>query len=746
MVVVRAASERRRRRAKQFNARRGEPIDRLGKQLAGCGFAAAFRAHDGQRSVRRHPRLRAQVQLVGGKAVVAGTQQRDEIGVLRIERLDPHFARALGASGAPGNLHDELRGAFRRPEVRGEKPGVRVQHRDQRHVRKVVAFGKHLRADQNGRSAGVDGGQVRLHLPNAAHGVAVDPMQRHAGMPFGERLFGALGAGADRYQFLAAAVGAALRRRSTEAAVMAAQLSGRAVVDESRIAVRALGSPSAVAAQQHRREAPSIDEDQHLAVGREVLLDGVVQRGAEAAIEARAADVQHAIDGHGSAAGPLGQPRVAIASPAHVGQRFQRRRGAAQNYRNGQHLPALDGHVPGRVTQTVVLLEGAVVLLVDDDDAQVGERRQHRRTGADHHLVRAVGAVQPGVEALRVRNPRVQGGGSAETLLETRHGLRRQGDLRHQQQRLAAGLERLGDDAHVHLGLAAAGDAVEQVRGGRCQGGANGGDRRILGGGGLRALGGKARRQRLHGASRDKPLLLQRQERAPLDAQRRHFGVGHLAELQQTPQHLSLSRCAIEFRGNSACSRRPGPFLLGDGLAALARPSGQQRRVDLADGMVVVGREPVGQVDEIRRQQRLGIQHLLDGLQGVGRRLAPAGNHANDLRAAEGHPHTGADGRRRSGRWRRVVEGAVQRPRHCDLNDGGLAGHATAATGLARRTPPSGCASTPTAPSRRCLPPPGGTSPFGRRPRGASARRRRRRWSWLRTWRRGIRGWQDPRR
>jgi hypothetical protein len=53
----------------------------------------------------------------------------------------------------------------------------------------------------------------------------------------------------------------------------------------------------------------------------------------------------------------------------------------------------------------------------------------------------------------------------AEAAPEALHQLRRQGDLRHQNQRLAAGGDGRGNDAQVHLGLAAAGDAVQQVRG-----------------------------------------------------------------------------------------------------------------------------------------------------------------------------------------------------------------------------------------------------------------------------------------
>ena len=54
--------------------------------------------------------------------------------------------------------------------------------------------------------------------------------------------------------------------------------------------------------------------------------------------------------------------------------------------------------------------------------------------------------------------------GGAVAPPEARQGLRRQGDLGHQHQYLAAAAEHIGDGAQVDLGLAAAGNAFKQVR------------------------------------------------------------------------------------------------------------------------------------------------------------------------------------------------------------------------------------------------------------------------------------------
>jgi hypothetical protein len=54
--------------------------------------------------------------------------------------------------------------------------------------------------------------------------------------------------------------------------------------------------------------------------------------------------------------------------------------------------------------------------------------------------------------------------GVAETLGESRRGLRGERDLRHEHDRGTAALERSGDRAKVDLRLAAAGDPMQQPR------------------------------------------------------------------------------------------------------------------------------------------------------------------------------------------------------------------------------------------------------------------------------------------
>ena len=131
------------------------------------------------------------------------------------------------------------------------------------------------------------------------------------------------------------------------------------------------------------------------------------------------------------------------------------------------HLRALraqDGEVARRVAKAAfVLLERGVVFLVDDDHAEIGHRREHRRARAEHDARLARDALPPGGEALGVGERGMQHRDRhGETFAEARHELRREPDFRHQHQRAPAAAQRVLHRVQIDLGLAAAGDAIQQ--------------------------------------------------------------------------------------------------------------------------------------------------------------------------------------------------------------------------------------------------------------------------------------------
>ena len=117
---------------------------------------------------RRPAALFTFLQRAGGERLVAALQQQCQQRMIGILRLDQHFARPLGATRATGDLHDRLRQPLAGAKVRAEQALVGVQHHDQRDVRKIVALGQHLRADEDADLVAVDARQRRFQLALAA--------------------------------------------------------------------------------------------------------------------------------------------------------------------------------------------------------------------------------------------------------------------------------------------------------------------------------------------------------------------------------------------------------------------------------------------------------------------------------------------------------------------------------------------------------------------------------------------------
>ena len=103
------------------------------------------------------------------------------------------------------------------------------------------------------------------------------------------------------------------------------------------------------------------------------------------------------------------------------------------------------------------------MLFVDDDQADVLERREHRRARADDDVHVAAADALPLIVPLAVREAAVLDGDAvAEALAEERRDDRRERDLRHEHEHAPARVADARREPQVDLGLAAAGDAVQQ--------------------------------------------------------------------------------------------------------------------------------------------------------------------------------------------------------------------------------------------------------------------------------------------
>ena len=125
--------------------------------------------------------------------------------------------------------------------------------------------------------------------------------------------------------------------------------------------------------------------------------------------------------------------------------------------------PAHHRHVAGVVMDAVLLLVGGLVLLIDDDQAEIAVGQEQGRAGARHHLDVAGCDARIDPLALAAGDAGMPGRRlGAEAGLEAVEELRRQGDFRHQDQRLPALPHGFGDRLEINLRLARSGDAFQQ--------------------------------------------------------------------------------------------------------------------------------------------------------------------------------------------------------------------------------------------------------------------------------------------
>ena len=181
----------------------------------------------------------------------------------------------------------------------------------------------------------------------------------------------------------------------------------------------------------------------------------------------------------------LGSLQPAYRPALGVDARLDRGRGRGEHDRRLLEPGAHDAHVAGVVDDAVLLFVGALVLLVDDDQAEVGEGQEERRARADDRPRLAARDRAPGPLALARREARVPfRRARAEARREPVEKLRGERDLRQQHERLPALSQRLGDRLEIDFRLAGAGDAFEQGRGegpGRDAGLEVGGGRLLVG-------------------------------------------------------------------------------------------------------------------------------------------------------------------------------------------------------------------------------------------------------------------------
>ena len=145
--------------------------------------------------------------------------------------------------------------------------------------------------------------------------------------------------------------------------------------------------------------------------------------------------------------------------------RLQGGRRRSQNYGSVLHLRPFHRHIPRMVPGHYLALIGAFMLFVYDNQSQPGKRSKQCRARTNHNIdIAASGPLK-----LIVPFPRRQAGidyGNpvSEPAVETHDRLVGKRDLGDQDDNLHSLTYDSGNHLHIDLGLAASGNAVDQIR------------------------------------------------------------------------------------------------------------------------------------------------------------------------------------------------------------------------------------------------------------------------------------------
>src|SRR5579883_1825993 len=162
------------------------------------------------------------------------------------------------------------------------------------------------------------------------------------------------------------------------AAMMADELTAEAVLDQPGRAIGTLEAMAAGAAQGQRRVAAAVEEEQRLLAAPPRLLDRADQarRQPEPARRRLAAKIDRFEPRQRARAEARGELQPCVASVLGIDPRLDRRRRRSEHDGGAFDPPAHHRHVAGMVRDAVLLFVRGLVLLVDDDQAEIAKGQE----------------------------------------------------------------------------------------------------------------------------------------------------------------------------------------------------------------------------------------------------------------------------------------------------------------------------------------------------------------------------------
>ena len=243
------------------------------------------------------------------------------------------------------------------------------------------------------------------------------------------------------------------------AAIVADHFVFALVVGEGDGAVLAFEFLAAGAAEDDGRISTAVEQDHDLLFAVEALFDFGGEFARDDLLVAGFLELLAHVDDFDFGERPLfhaiGQldERIFVLLRVEVG--FERRSGRAQHDDGIRHLGAHYGDVAGVVARRFFLLVGGVVLFVDDDQREIGDRGKHRGPRADDHARFAALDAVPLLGAFAVGERGVQDGDFvAEDLVQVGRDGRCETNFRNEQDGRASGFENSAHGREIDRGLA----------------------------------------------------------------------------------------------------------------------------------------------------------------------------------------------------------------------------------------------------------------------------------------------------
>jgi hypothetical protein len=195
---------------------------------------------------------------------------------------------------------------------------------------------------------------------------------------------------------------------------MARQLPRVAMVGERHTAVRALANVAAGLTDHGRGKSSAIQEENTLLTIGKALLDGLQERrrtdGIGPARTRRPAQVEHSNQRHSAVVNALRESEQSVFSGGTIVPTFHGRSRAAENHRAVLQLRPQNGDVTSVIPRSLFLFVGALMLLVDDDDAKVLKRGKDGTSRSDDNARAARMNFPPFIEAFASREMAMENG------------------------------------------------------------------------------------------------------------------------------------------------------------------------------------------------------------------------------------------------------------------------------------------------------------------------------------------------